>query len=509
MTDPMRALPYCRPGRIAAAGAAVLYVGLMLWYSRYHMLDDALIHLRMAELLIQHGFVTTDGQVPAFATSSPLFLLLTAALHAAIDSDFTTKIISVAAYLGLLAMLASLIARSVAVERAAWITLAALTLSPMGIRWLTDGMETSLSAILALSLGIAAARAGAVRIHEALWFGLLAITAIGVRVEMVLLVVLAGLTASVRGERLVANALAVGGAVSLLLLWTTFGTILPDPALAKAVGTIMPAASLAGFATSFAGGMAFGVGLLALWLLGLGAALQGRAAARLVIAVPNLALLLLWCAIAARGQYVQGIRHVLPPLAFMIAANAVLIGATDPRVLIARLLPSTGLRIPLTCAAAAVSGFAFMAELGKFEAIVENRSAAFLEIRALDLAALQGTSGIAWDVGHMMYFTKAQICDVSGLINGRDAARAPESARLESCLKRDVQFVFVTPDNAAELIEKAGQRFANWTICGQYLFQNVSETAPHYLAVSPARAAQICPRPREEGSLFRAAQHSM
>ena len=509
MTGSMRALPYCRPGRIVAAGAAVLYVGLMLWYSRYHMLDDALIHLRMAELLIQHGFVTTDGHAAAFATSSPLFLLLTAALHAAIDSDFTTKIISVAAYFGLLAMLAALIARSASVERAAWGAIAVLMMSPMGIRWLTDGMETSLSAIIALALGLAAIRARAARLPETLWLGLLAIAAVGIRIEMVLLVVLASLAAAVRGERRAANALAAGGAAGLLLLWATFGTILPDPALAKAVGAIMPAASLTGIATSFAGSMAFGVGLLALWLLGLTTAVQGRVANRLVIAVPNLALLLLWCAIAARGQYVQGIRHVLPPLAFMIAANAVLIGAADPRVLVPRLLPSAGLRTPLIYAAAAVSGFAFMAELGKFATIVENRSAAFLEMRALDLAALEGTNGIAWDVGHMMYFTKAQVCDVSGLINGREAALAPESARLENCLKRDVDFLFVTPENAAELIEKAGQRFANWTVCGQYMFQNVSETAPHYLAVAPARAAQICPRPREEGLLLRATQPAM
>lgn len=503
MTGPMRALPYHRPGRIAAAGAAVLYVGLMLWYSRYHMLDDALIHLRMAELLIQHGFVTTDGHAATFATSSPLFLLLTAALHVLIDGDFTTKITSVAAYLGLLAILAILIRRSAALERSLWIILALLTLSPMGIRWLTDGMETSLSAIVALSLGLAAIRGHSGRAWSTIWFVLLGIAAVGTRVEMILLVTLASLAATVRGERLAANALAAGGATGMLLLWATFGTILPDPALAKSVGAVMPAASLTGIATSFAGGMAFGVGLLALWLLGLATAVQGRVARPLVIAVPNLALLLFWCAIAARGQYVQGIRHVLPPLVFMIAANAALIGAADPRGLVARLLPSIGWRMPLTYAAAAVCGFAFMAELGKFEAIVENRSAAFLEMRALDLAALEGTSGIAWDVGHLMYFTKAQVCDVSGLINGREAARAPESERLDNCLKRDVEFLFVTPENAAELIEKAGPRFADWTVCGQYLFQNVSETAPHYLAVSPARAAEICPQLRDQGTQSR------
>lgn len=509
MTGPMRALPYRRPARIAAAGAVVLYMGLMLWYARYHMLDDALIHLRMAELLLEHGFVTTDGQAVTFGTSSPLFLLLTAALHAVLASDFTTKFISVAAYGGLIAMIATLVRRSTAAERAGWVGFAALVLSPMGIRWLTDGMETSLSTIVALALGLAATRARAKAFPAAAGLAALGVLAVGTRVEMVLLVALASATIGVRGQRLAANALAMGGLTGLVLLWSTFGTILPDPALAKASGMAMPGASLAGIATSFAGGMAFGIGLLALWLLGLAASWQERTTSRLVVIVPNLALVLFWCAIAVRGQYIQGIRHLLPPLAFSLAANFALIGAIEPRAQIARLLPSRGWRVPLAYAASAVAGFAFMAELGKFQSIVENRSAAFLQLRALDLAVLEGANGIAWDVGHLMYFTKAHVCDVSGLVNGRDAARTPESQRLDDCLKREVEFVFVTPDNAAELIEKSGTRFANWPVCGQYLFQNVSTTSPHYLAVSPDRAAQICPRPREEGSLFRAAQHSM
>lgn len=507
MTGPMRALPYLHPGRLAAAGAVFLYLGSMLWYSRYHLLDDALIHLRMAELLLQHGFVTTDGQAVTFGTSSPIFLLATAALHAAIGSDFTTKILSVVAFIVLVAMLALLAKRSAGLERLSWAALAVLTLSPMGIRWLTDGMETSLSIIVALTLGVAAVRARVNSGWSAAGLALLSAAAIGTRVEMILLVTLASAATGIRGDRQAAQALATGGAVGLLLLWAVFGTILPDPALAKAAGAAMPAATLAGIATSLAGGMGFGIGLLALWLAGLAANLRVSRAPRLVIVLPNLALVLLWCAVAARGQYVQGMRHILPPLVFMIAANAALIRGTEPRALMASFAPSGTWRHALTWSAAAAAGFAFMAELGKFETIVANRSAAFLEMRALDLAALEGVDGIAWDVGHLMYFTKAQVCDVSGLINGRQAARIPEAQRLDNCLKRDVEFVFVTPENAAELIERSGTRFADWPVCGQYLFQNVSATVPHYLAVAPERAAHVCPRARDEAPLIRAALH--
>jgi hypothetical protein len=493
---------------LIAAGAAALYLGAMLWYARYHMLDDALIHLRLAELLLEHGFVTTDGQAVSFGTSSPLFMLLTAALHAVIASDFTTKIISVVGYGGLIGVLAVLVRRSRALEQASWAALALLVLSPMGIRWLTDGMETSLAALVSLALGLAAVRARARGAGAALMLAFLGTAAIGMRIELVLLVALASTTAGIRRKHRAATAMAAGGLTGLLLLWATFGTVLPDPALAKAARTAMPAESLAGLATSFAGGMAFGIGLLALWLLSLTAALRARVAPRLVIAVPNLALLLFWSAIAVRGQYIQGIRHVIPALAFMLAANIALTGSAEPRAIQERLLPSGGWRRPLGYAAAIAAGFAFVSEFGKFRAIVEHRSAAFLEMRALDLETLEGASGIAWDVGYLMYFTKAQVCDVSGLVNGRAAALARESQRLDDCLKRDVAFVFVTPENAAELIERSGSRFANWPVCGQYLFQNVSATPPHYLAVSPERAARICPQPREE-SLARAAAHPM
>jgi hypothetical protein len=104
-----------------------------------------------------------------------------------------------------------------------------------------------------------------------------------------------------------------------------------------------------------------------------------------------------------------------------------------------------------------------------------------------------------------MYFTKGQVCDVNGVINGRAAAAAPEPSRLDNCLKREVEFVFVTQENAAELIGRSGARFADWPVCGAYLFQNVSETEPHYLAVSPARVREICPQRRTPDLLKRAA----
>ena len=136
----------------------------MLWYSRFHMLDDALIHLRLAELFLQHGFFTTDGSAHDFGTSSPVFVLLAAAVHGLVETDFTTKFLSIVFYVALVGGLARpRPARAGGPARAAWLAVAVLAMSPIGVRWLTDGMETSLVAGLALLLGLAAAAGGRAR----------------------------------------------------------------------------------------------------------------------------------------------------------------------------------------------------------------------------------------------------------------------------------------------------------------------------------------------------------
>jgi hypothetical protein len=201
---------------------------------------------------------------------------------------------------------------------------------------------------------------------------------------------------------------------------------------------------------------------------------------------------------------VQGIRHVLPAMIFMVAGNTALLAAAAPAAAghsWMRAFPAARLAAAGLAVYAAVIGLEFT----RFHAIVDGRSEAFLQMREMHLEELEGESGIAWDVGHLMYFTKADVCDVSGLINGRRAASRPESARLEECLKRDVEFVFVTPENAAALIGKSGARFADWPVCGYYVFRNVRDTAPHILAVAPERAPQICPQPYKGGPLRQAA----
>jgi hypothetical protein len=500
---------------LALAGLTAAYLAAMLWFSRFHLLDDALIHLRFAELLIEHGFFTADGRAASFGTSSPAFVLLAAMLHALAPSDFTTKILSVGFYLAFVVGLGALALRSNGSARTGWLLLLALALTPMALRWLTDGMETSFAAAIALLLGIATARVRTAAVLPALALFALGMAAVLTRIEMTLLVALAALAITLRAgaggsrglphDAMCGMPLALGGVVALMLIWLMFGAVLPDTAIAKATGKAAPANSLAAIAISLAGALGFGAGLIALWLAGFGNRLHALArndwTSYAIAAVPNLALLVLWALISVRGQYVQGIRYILPALIFMIAANTAMSRTSETGLPWLRGISASRLVKARLALYVAVIGFEFT----KFQAIVDGRTAAFLEMRDMNLEGLEGESGIAWDVGYLMYFTKAQICDVSGLINGRRAASSTESTRLEDCLKRDIEFVFVTPENATRLIGKSGSRFVDWPICGHYVFRNVSDTAPHYLAVAPDRAAQICPQQYDGRPLKQAA----
>ena len=263
--------PSSKPGDriLFAVGLTALaaYLAGILWYSRFHMLDDALIHLRLAELFLEHGFFTTDGSAHDFGTSSPAFVLLAAAVHGLVETDFTTKLLSIVFYVALVAGLVVLTARAGGPARAGWLALAVLVISPIGVRWLTDGMETSLVAGIALLLGIAASGAGRPGVA---WIGalvLLGATAVTTRIELTLFVALAAACLVIRHDpkdrpanRPMAAALAGGGGVGLLAIWLYFGALLPDAAIAKAAGAAGPLDSLLAIAISLAGGLLFGAG---------------------------------------------------------------------------------------------------------------------------------------------------------------------------------------------------------------------------------------------------------
>jgi hypothetical protein len=71
------------------------------------------------------------------------------------------------------------------------------------------------------------------------------------------------------------------------------------------------------------------------------------------------------------------------------------------------------------------------------------RSATFLAMKGAPMADLEGTFGIAWDVGFVGYFSNGVILDGDGLINGREIARMQKRDRLQNFVSsHSIKFVF-------------------------------------------------------------------
>jgi hypothetical protein len=133
--------------------AVVVWLSYWLYATRLAMLDDALIHLRYASNLRNVHFITYDGVNPTFGTSSLLYVAILAFLRGFTASPLLPKILSDVAYVCLIGFVLVLIYRLGASlpARIVCVGLLASLISPMGLRWLTDGMETSL-VVLAVGL---------------------------------------------------------------------------------------------------------------------------------------------------------------------------------------------------------------------------------------------------------------------------------------------------------------------------------------------------------------------
>ena len=229
-----------------------------MWFARYHFLDDALIHLRYADFLWERGTLTFDGVESSYGTSSLLYVLLLAPSARRYGRSVgDAKVVSCVFYLGLVTLVSARAVRSAGLQRALWAGIAMAVVSPMGVRWLTDGMETSLVAVMSVALPLIAYRSGVPQSTQRRYAGLavLGATVFLLRVEMVLPVVAASiglwlcsskarektLSSGPRVRRLASVALRdsgllVGAIVCGLVIYVVFGQLLPDTAVAKSAG---------------------------------------------------------------------------------------------------------------------------------------------------------------------------------------------------------------------------------------------------------------------------------
>jgi hypothetical protein len=405
-----------------------------------------------------------------------LFLALTAVGLALGGSFIVPKLLSLAAFGALVAlMIVAAWRERHPTVRAIVVALLVLALSPFGVKWLTDGMETSLAVLLALLL------ATTLESDRPIGAAVLALLCVMVRPELVALVAVTVVGQTVRPNRSLALATLSGGLAAVAMLYGVFGGFWSDAAVAKLRYGYSLLEFLELLASVAVGAGLLGVGLALAWLGLVAIAIRGaRRDPALVLGV--LSFLLVLVAIAVRGQAVEGIRPLLPFLAFSLACGV---------ALVRRGLPATPVRARVLVSLVAVAVAAWTVDAVAFDRIVRVQARSMEAMRTRDWSALHGHTGIAWDVGYLAYFSKADVCDAQGLINGPEAARLSLPERLRQCAKT-AEFAFVDPPRFHILMTVLDM--SGWRVCDRFDFEHRRGPVNVYLIVAPQLAREpLCP----------------
>ena len=547
-------------GRIDQEGRYVLFillaiwVGAWIWVARFHYLDDALIHLRYADMLRAHGFLTFDGVHPSHGTSSLLYVALLAAAGRILPSVFLPKVLSVTGYVVLLGLTLRRAWKAVRVAWDLWLLLLLILASPMAVRWFTDGMETSLATALALMVGYSAMPdpASSAGSGKSVAPMLLAFAWVLLRVETAFLLafvclgnaiyrfgtlaqggraatkavpwpsrpcsstggtpVAQNLRSAKRSSGIVVQGarlgdslramareiqLAVGAALAVFAILVITGHIIPDTATAKAAGFYGVIAYARDVVVSFAASFSLGLGLLLFWVASMILAWTHAEKAKLwALGVVNLALPAELFIAMLRGQTMQGVRYFLPAVVMMVAWNLAFLEMSwrSKGSVLTRDDPQSLLsrfRLPIIGGLALLMLCEWALEGHVVRGIIAQRSAAFREMRSQHLEVLAGHAGVAYDIGFISYFTRASVCDMNGLVHGSQFASASADERAKRCAESSPVFAFVNNWQREDL--SAWINFQDWTTCHTYELSNVFHRDTHYLLVRPDLAPVGCP----------------
>jgi hypothetical protein len=493
---------------ISAIAAISGWLAFWLVKTRYALLDDALIHLHYADLLHRYHFITYDGIHHSFGTSSLLYVSLLAFLRGFTASPLLPKAVSDLSYLIMIVVVVTLIVKLKGhlLSQVFVAQMLLCLISPMGIRWLTDGMETSLTNLLIICLALVTKAEEEHRSQSVVRYVLLAVfgaTLVYLRIELAMIIALCSLAIALMkfsGEKslaaslIEASPLSVGAVFALLSIRVTLGHFLPDTAVAKSGHLSLEPI----FATVkvLGGALLLGLGTALCWAVSTFLTLRRvrqREQLRIVricaVLLENAAIVIILALSCLRGQSIQGARYVIWPLFFGIVANAVQLARED-----AGQTEVAGLD-------AMEKGFAvafcliFLCALPldwRWATIaMRGRTQTFLRMRAAHFDRLfDGKNIIASDVGFITYFSNGKTCDMAGLVDGRKMAAMTTQERVAYCAQQSPAMLFVTSGQAHAIGEYIDLN--NWDVCGIYDFTNVHSNDRHYLIVPADDAASVC-----------------
>jgi len=486
----------------------ILALWLLVWIflSWAGVQDDAFIHLRYAGNLFRTHFITYDGVHPNYGASSLLYVYLLAFLRAFTSSPGLPRVVSSCAHLLLFAGLVFLFLRAIPREshlaRLLGLTALILFVAPSAVRWLDDGMETGLALCFVALLCWVTFRQSTrstVTGLQYLAFVTLGFFAVLLRIELILLcglsfVILAWQSlfapsnAAKPDQRLKAivsgSHLLLGGLLALTLIRIRMHFLLPDTALAKSLGGTPWSATLFATAKVLGGALSFGVGMLLFWLLTIFLLWRARRFSMTALFANSVFPVLLALAVL-RGQQVQGARYFDWTFSFSILWNVLELGRISP--------PSSGKQSGrgLVYAFLALVLLVLPYESMALYPMLQSRSDLVRRFESDHFELFEGKRGVAVDVGYIGYFSRADICDLAGLVNGREKARETTRQRIAGCVASHPDFLFFDPATIDDL--RPYLSYSDWLACSQpYDFKNVNSANRHYLILPRATAPELC-----------------
>ena len=481
------------------------------------MQDDALIHLRYAENLHLHHFITYDGVHPNYGASSLLYVGILALLCGITTSAELPRAVSSVVHLVLFCGIAVgagvVLPKQARVARMAALVLLVLVVAPGSVRWLDDGMETGLAVSLATllawmihsSVAPGPTLESMVQQSPTQRFGILMVAffAVLLRTELLLLCAVGCLILFLERRRKARRSggkgnslesgfavapLLIGAGMAVCLILAAMRVLLPDTAVAKAHGIGEWFSPIHDTAVTLAGAFSFGAGMLVFWLLTLLlVAMRRGVSAETLLA--NCFCPVVVALSAFRGQEIQGVRYLAWTFFFSIAWNILELGEVLPE-------GWSGADAADRFGTMLLYGFLglLLVEM-PFESLAMHRvmthraaTERLFESEHLDL--LRTHRGVASDIGFIGYFTGADICDLAGLVNGRAAARLTSAQRVEACAATKPDFLYVNKSQLGPMAK--AMELAEWQVCGRYGFANIRTEDVHYLLVRPEIAAETC-----------------
>jgi hypothetical protein len=418
--------------RYAGTLIPLLLMVVLMWPLRFGFTDDGFIHIQYARNLMLHGEYSFNPGEVSFGTTSPLWVLLLAAIgHLGAGVSGLIDASRVLSWLGAFATVL-LVQRALvacgASRRTALLGSIAFAVDAWFVRWSALGMESSLAACAAV-LALVASLRGFETPARAARFGVAAAIGALIRPEMYLMLpvwVVAAFAVRPR-PRISVVVAGLGAAAALLLPWRGFakwhiGSFLPNTAGAKSGGMVT---SPVQFVMSFSPILKI---LLSTQAVAMAALLLDLLVSRrdAVALRPQLRFAVLWI-VALPVAYVAVDMQVLSRYLLVMSPFIAVAGWRALENLLAH--PSWSRARARGIAFAAV-GLSVMINTGFYYKVVLPPSIAFsrdLQTNMTKLAQYLHDNSMpdvvvaAADIGYLAFYSERRVLDLGGLVEPRTA----------------------------------------------------------------------------------------